>query len=67
MLVLARKKKESILIDGHIRVTVIETGNNTVRIGIEAPRDVPIVRSELQDAQLVGAAENHGELLEVGV
>ncbi|QDT48762.1 carbon storage regulator [Symmachiella dynata] len=47
MLVLSRKKNESIVINGCIRVTVVDTGNNTVRIGIDAPRDVEILRSEL--------------------
>ncbi len=47
MLVLSRKKNESIVINGCIRVTVVDTGNNTVRIGIDAPRDVEIFRSEL--------------------
>lgn len=47
MLVLSRKKNESIVINGCIRVTVVDTGNNTVRIGIDAPRDVEVLRSEL--------------------
>ncbi len=50
MLVLSRKKNQSIDIGGQIRVTIIEAGNNTVKIGIEAPRDIPILRSELKTA-----------------
>jgi carbon storage regulator len=53
MLVLSRKKNESILIDGCIRVTVVDTGNNTVRIGIQAPRDKVILRGELQTTENV--------------
>jgi carbon storage regulator len=49
MLVLSRKPRESILIDDSIRVVVDEIRGGTVRLGIEAPRTVPIVRSELLD------------------
>jgi len=51
MLVLARKKNESVLIGDNIRVTIVETGNNVVRLGIQAPRDVNILRSELVKAE----------------
>jgi carbon storage regulator len=47
MLVLSRKKNDSVVIDGQIRITVLEVRGNTVRLGIEAPKDVPIYRSEL--------------------
>ena len=46
MLVLSRKKNDSIVIDGQIRITVLEVRGNTVRLGIEAPKDVPIYRSD---------------------
>jgi carbon storage regulator CsrA len=47
MLVLSRKEDESVVIDGGIRVTVLEVKGSRVRLGIEAPQDVPICRSEL--------------------
>lgn len=50
MLVLSRKKNESIVIDGNIVVTIIEVRGDKVRLGIEAPREVPIHRSEVFDA-----------------
>lgn len=50
MLVLTRKSDESIIIDGEIRVTVLGISGNKVRIGIEAPNDVPIRRQEIIDA-----------------
>ena len=48
MLVLSRKAGERILIGDQVAVTVVRIGPNTVRIGIEAPRDMNIVREELQ-------------------
>jgi carbon storage regulator len=47
MLVLARKKLESIVIDGRITVEILDCGRHGVRLGITAPRAVKIVRSEL--------------------
>jgi carbon storage regulator len=47
MLVLSRKKDEAVVIDGGIKVTVLEVRGNVVRLGIEAPSEVPILRSEL--------------------
>ena len=52
MLVLSRKKNESIVIDERIVITVIEVRGDRVRLGIEAPRDVPIHRSEVYEAIL---------------
>ena len=47
MLVLARKKNESIVIGDGIEITVLKVKGNTVRIGINAPSDVKILRGEL--------------------
>jgi carbon storage regulator len=47
MLVLSRKLNESIVIDGDIRITVVDIRGNHVRIGIEAPDAVEILREEL--------------------
>lgn len=49
MLVLSRKLNESIIINGNIRVTIVGIRGNHVRVGIEAPGSVPIIREELQD------------------
>lgn len=49
MLVLSRKPGEKILVGDSVTVTVVRIGPNTVRIGIEAPRDMNIVREELAD------------------
>lgn len=52
MLVLSRKKNESIVIDGEVTITVVEVRGDKVRLGIEAPREVPIHRSEVYEAIL---------------
>jgi len=50
MLVLSRKKNESIIVDDAIVITVVEIRGDKVRLGIEAPREVPIHRSEVHAA-----------------
>jgi carbon storage regulator CsrA len=47
MLVLSRKTDQTIMIGSDVVVTIIAVRNNRVRIGIEAPRDVRILRQEL--------------------
>lgn len=47
MLVLSRKTGEKILIGDEIAVTIVRVGPNNVRLGIEAPRSMNIVREEL--------------------
>ncbi len=47
MLVLSRKLQQQIRIDDRITVTILKTRGQTVRVGIEAPRDVRVVRGEL--------------------
>ena len=51
MLALSRKQGESIMIGGNIEITVLEITKERVKIGISAPKDVNIIRSELRDAQ----------------
>ena len=50
MLVLSRKKDESIIINDHIRVTVVEIRGDKVRLGIEAPKEITVHRREVYDA-----------------
>jgi len=50
MLVLSRKKNESIVIDNNITVTVVEIRGDKVRLGIVAPKEVPVHRQEVFDA-----------------
>jgi carbon storage regulator len=50
MLVLSRKRDEQIVINDHIVITVVEIRGDKVRIGIEAPVDVPVHRREVYDA-----------------
>jgi len=47
MLVLTRREGETLVIDGDIKVTVLSIKGNQVRIGIDAPKEVPIHRQEL--------------------
>ena len=47
MLVLSRKPGEKILVGENVTITIVRIGPNTVRLGIEAPRDMNIVREEL--------------------
>jgi carbon storage regulator len=50
MLVLSRKKNESIIINDHIVVTVVEIRGDKVRLGIDAPKDVTVHRREVYEA-----------------
>jgi carbon storage regulator len=50
MLVLSRKKNESIVIYDNIVVTVIEIRGDKVRLGIEAPKNVSVHRQEIYEA-----------------
>lgn len=47
MLVLTRKKHESIVINNNITVTVVEIRDGQVRLGIQAARDTPVHRQEV--------------------
>ena len=49
MLILTRKKNESIIIDGNIEIKIMELEDGKVRIGIEAPKEIEILRKEIYD------------------
>lgn len=52
MLVLSRKKNESIVINNDITIVVVEIRGDKVRLGVEAPREVAVHRREVYDAIL---------------
>ena len=57
MLVLTRKNQEKIRIGDDITITVIKTKGKSVRLGIEAPNDVPVLRGELLHDRPEGSAQ----------
>jgi carbon storage regulator len=60
MLVLSRKKNESIVINNDITIVVVEIRGDKVRLGVEAPKEVPVHRREVYDA-----IKRHAELSNV--
>ena len=50
MLILTRKIGESIVIGDNILIKVVETGKNSIRIGIDAPREVVVLRQEVYES-----------------
>ncbi len=50
MLVLSRKKNESIVINDDVKIVVVEIRGDKVRLGIEAPKEVPVHRNEVYEA-----------------
>ena len=50
MLVLSRKKNESIVINDDISIVVVEIRGDKVRLGVEAPKEIPVHRREVYDA-----------------
>lgn len=60
MLVLSRKPGERILIGDKIQITVVRIGPNTVRLGIDAPREINIVRDDIASPQHDGPLEADG-------
>lgn len=50
MLVLTRKMDEAILIGEDIKITIVEIQGDKVKLGIEAPRELPVLREEIYSA-----------------
>lgn len=59
MLVLSRKKNESIVINDDITIVVVEIRGDKVRLGVEAPKEVPVHRREVYDAIKRAEAEQN--------
>ncbi len=53
MLVLGRKENESILIGDSIRITIVGRCGSSIKLGVEAPRDVRVWREEIRAQQAV--------------
>jgi carbon storage regulator len=50
MLVLSRKKDEAIILGDDIKIVVVEIREGKVRLGVEAPKEVPVHRQEIYEA-----------------
>ena len=50
MLVLSRKKNESIIINNDITIVVVEIRGDKARLGVDAPKEIPVHRREVYDA-----------------
>jgi carbon storage regulator len=61
MLVLSRKVGESIVINESIRVTVVQAKNGRVRLGIDAPPEVRVLREELTMSCFYSSPSKNGE------
>ena len=52
MLALSRKKNEALVINNNVEITVLEIKGEQVKLGISAPREVPVYRKEVNGCQL---------------
>ncbi len=53
MLVLQRKKGQTLMIGDNIKITVVDVTSDSVKLAIDAPRDIAILREELLEATMV--------------
>jgi len=71
MLVLSRKCQQSVVVGGSIgltrllKVTVLEINGSTVRLGFEAPADMPVHRSEIWDKLVAASTPVNGTVVPV--
>jgi carbon storage regulator len=61
MLVLSRQRDESIIIGDNIVITIVDIRGDKVRLGIEAPKEVPVHRQEVYDAIQRERAQSESE------
>jgi len=66
MLILTRKIGESIIIGDDILIKVVETGKNSIRLGIDAPKDVTVLRQEVfESIQKENILSSQGEKIDI--
>ena len=53
MLVVSRKNRQSVVIDGRITIKVLQIKGNSIRLGIDAPREMSVRRGELHQRESV--------------
>jgi carbon storage regulator len=65
MLILSRREKQSILIGDDIEITICRVAGRSVRIGLQAPRDIKIIRGEVStlDDEVVSAQDTPRDLV----
>lgn len=63
MLALSRKKNEALVINNNVEVTVLEIKGEQVKLGISAPREVPVYRKEVY-VQIQDANKEAGDVLD---
>lgn len=67
MLALSRKKGESLVLNNNVEVTVLEIRGDQVKLGVKAPREVPVYRKEVylqiqKENEAAASVENLGAL-----
>ncbi len=62
MLVLSRQKDESIMIGDEVEITIVDVRGDKVRLGITAPKSIPVHRREIYDAIQREKAQKEGQL-----
>lgn len=65
MLVLSRKKSETIVIDGNIEIEVLQVKGNSIRLGIKAPNSVKVLRGELKPFGMASLEEEESNQSQV--
>jgi carbon storage regulator len=63
MLIVTRKAGAALVIGDHIRIEILGISGNQVKLGIEAPREIPVLRSEVLDT-IRANAEAAGQIPE---
>ncbi|MDP1561943.1 MAG: carbon storage regulator CsrA [Pirellulaceae bacterium] len=70
MLVLSRHRDESIMIGDNVMITIVDIRGDKVRLGIEAPQDIPVHRQEVYEAikreNQKAARVNPSEITDIG-
>jgi carbon storage regulator len=70
VLVLTRRKGEAIIVGDNVEIRVLEVSRHQVKLGVQAPRTVPIYRSEIyekvRDANRAAASSSDSQVLGLG-